>query len=250
MKKLLLLLLLLVPLSAQAQYTKLVDVEAFSTDDMTVTTGEVNSAGGNLIVCGVADAATNAGVVTDSKSNSYTRLNEYENVTTNLRNALFYVYAPIVGAAHTFTYQVDGGATASFPALGCIVFSGSITSPLDQQNGSTLGNTGTATTTGSVTPTENNELIVTVNSYWVFAGTGSTAPNQSVIQTADIDAVTGQNFALGLGYKIQTTAAAINVTWTHDDTSSDNSVAAIATFKAGTASPCRGALSMMGVGGC
>jgi hypothetical protein len=179
-----------------------------------VTTGAINTAGANLIVVSVSGAPS---TLSDSKGNTWTALTTYGGVIT-----LYYCVNPTVGTGHTFT---EGGAT-TFAAISVMAFSGvSPSSPLDQQNGN-----GTVTTSiqpGSVSPSQNNELIVT----GLLMGPG-TASIDSGFNTPIQTAFNGGNaYGTAMSYLVQTTAGAVNPTWSISPATSTTMYTAIATFK-------------------
>ena len=103
-------------------------------------------------------------------------------------------------------------------------------SALDQQNGAV--GTGTSLATGSVTPSEDNELVVSGVSI-ADGSSGTYAVDSGLTITDQILASAGNFEGGGLAYIIQTSAGAVNPTWSW--TGSVNSAAVIATFKAAAA---------------
>jgi hypothetical protein len=179
------------------------------------TTDPVDTTGANFIVCTVADDGVLA--VTDNKSNTWIKLTEQGAPNT----AHFYCIDPIVGAGHTFSTAHAYGAIAmqAFSNTGEISF--------DQENGATTAGA-TSLATGSVTPGVDDELIVT-GIEW--GGTMSLASiNSSFNKTDEVDASTGVNYGVAMAYLIQTSASAVNPTWSWTTSSAAN--ARIATFKA------------------
>lgn len=189
------------------------------------TTGSFDTTGADLIVInlGQGNSVTN-GVITDSKGNTWTPLNQP--ATGGKSTRLVYAWNATVGSGHTFT--VSG--TDNFPALSISWWSGSQTAsdPFDQQ---TAGGTVPFSNTvqpGSVTPGTDNQVVITG-----LSGDANTAAPTinlgfTVIGTVLDNNAGHQNSALA--YEIQTTATARNPTWTAPATGSW--AAAIATFKA------------------
>jgi len=156
--------------------------------------------------------------VTDSKSNSYTALNAISNTLSQL----FYVSVPTVGSGHTFT------AASLVGNLQVEAWSGAASSsPFDVQNATV----GTATTVqpGSITPSQNNSLIVT----GVGAQNTQTFSINSSFTISDQWGGSGNAVPGAMAYFVQSTAAAINPTWT--ETGSGVMTATIAAFKPGAA---------------
>lgn len=162
--------------------------------------------------------------ISDSKGNTWTALN---NVVGNFgsNTTIYYAENPTVGTGHTFT-------SGAFGSLCVSAFSGAaLSSVFDQQTagGSAAGGAGTTVQPGSVTPTQDDELIISGVGGNQYANpptvdSGFTIP-------ANQPTVDGVNFGSTIGYLIQTSASAVNPTWTvdgHGLTVTCN----IATFKA------------------
>lgn len=205
-------------------YALVTSTSAGSANANDVTTAGVNTTGATLIVLIVA---TNAGVAaptpTDSKSNTWTSLTAQESGGI-LRVQLWYCASPVVGSGHTFS--VSSGF--SLPSIDALAFSGAAASPFDQQNGA-VNFFASTLQPGSVTPSENNELLVT--------GFASSQVDASSIDSSftlqENVALTGNHYSASAAYKIQTSAGAENPTWTASG--NGRVAAAIATFKAAAA---------------
>ena len=181
----------------------------------TGTTSAVDTTGADLIVAFVA-SYNDTPTPTDSKGNTYTALTLRSGGSdANVKGRMFFCAAPTVGTGHTFTTSSSAVSSAY------LAFSGSAASPLDQQS------TAAATQPGSVTPTENDELLVCC--YGDASSANPTAINSSF--TLEVT-IAGQSSIqpLGAAYLIQTSSAAVNPTWTVSNIYS--AVSCIATFKA------------------
>jgi hypothetical protein len=167
------------------------------------TTSSINTTGANLIVIAVASYAVHAvPVIGDSKSNTWTNIINTASATIG-RASLFYCLNPTVGAGHTFTSAMTG----SYANLAVVAFSGAkATSVTDQSNGATTG-AATALATGSITPSEDNELIV---SSLCFNAVNTIAIDSGMTISNQFNYSNGVIFGIMCAYKIQTTAAAIN----------------------------------------
>lgn len=186
------------------------------------TAPPIDTTGADLIIIGVSfyEQSTRA-IPTDSKSNSpWNALTESVAGAFDVVERLFWITPTSVGANHTFTYtSVDD----SFPCIAVAAFSGSKASPFDVQNGATA--TGASSIqTGSVTPSESNELIVT----GLGVNVDITSIDSGFTITDKLAFVSGDRFGGGLAYKIKTDALGENPTWT----ASSSLAARIATFKA------------------
>lgn len=193
-----------------------------------VTTSALDTTGADLIVvqsfAGYANSTPP--VITDSKGNTWTKLTP-QNDAVPCCMVFYYCSNPTVGAGHTFTGTCTGNQNQNIAVQ---AWSGSAASPFDVQNGLANGGyVGSSTIqAGSITPSVNGELIV--------AGCGSYNYDQSGSATInDGFTVVGSDYtgASGNAYFVQTTAAAINPTWTWHDFYIG--IAVIASFKAAAA---------------
>jgi hypothetical protein len=189
---------------------------AQSLDGSTLTTPAINATGANLILVGVSyflhpgsNCASAGGFpnisISDSQSNTYTAAIDSYTFVESAVAALFYSASPSVSASMTVTFT---GSTACLPALGVMALSRA--GALDQLS-SGAQSACTPSPLPTVTPTQNNEAwisIVSANSSATQAPTTTTGTTYySVAQ------VTGQSYAFGMAYGVQTALAPINVTW-------------------------------------
>jgi hypothetical protein len=203
------------------------------------TSAGIDTTGASLLIIHGATFASATGV-SDSKGNTWTALTEHSRSQRFSR--IWYVTNPTVGAGHTFTIS----GTGIYPHLAAAAFSGADTaSPFDQENGANAA-AATSIQTGSVTPTTNDQLIIAG-----VVGFDTNAPTINLsFTTTDTEATDGSTKMMGgLAYLIQTSAAAVNPTWSW--VGSDPSAASIATFKAaaggGGGTTFKG-LTLLGVG--
>lgn len=196
-----------------------------------VTSGIADTTGAVLLVVGIANyAGINSAVPTasDSKGNAWTPRTSYANAAVDTRWTLYYCQNPTaVGAAHTFT----GSLVTGYPSIFMLAFSGAALSGVyDQENGA-ASNGATSLATGSVTPGEDNEVLVT------GIGAGSPAATFSGVTGFTISdqlAFSSGNYMGGaLAYQIQTTATARNPSWTLSTSAA--CAASIATFRVAAA---------------
>lgn len=184
----------------------------------TITTSAVNTTGADLIVAAVGSYFS-SGTFSDSLGNSYTTiLSEIAIGAVILKSR--YCVNPTVGASHTFSIN------AGYPCLCMAAFSGvKTTSPLDQTSSASSSSV-TSIAAGSITPTENNELVVSMHG----VDGGSNAPTCGggfTVTDSDYNAGTEGS---GLAYLIQTSSAAANPSWTWSGSCAAASI--IASFKA------------------
>lgn len=193
--------------------------------DSSVTTSAIDTTGATLLVVGIAKDSGGTISLSDSKGNSWTALTATTQGST--RCILYYAANPTVGGSHTFS---NTGAF-NYSSICVAAFSGvATTTPFDQENGA--GASSTTLATGSVTPTEDNELVIT---HLAFSGSGlPTSIDGGFTETNDVEFGGGNNYGSTMAYLIQTTAAAANPTWTR--TNSNPMATRIATFKAAATS--------------
>jgi hypothetical protein len=193
----------------------------------TVTTPAINTFGADLIVAAVSYFPNGAGSValTDSKGNTLQTLTLRQ--STNGRCRIYYLQNPIVGSGHTF--QFSHPTLNIFPSITVSAWSGSAVSPFDQENGAGSGSSGSTISPGSVTPTQDNELVIAALEHDAnSSGAVSINGGFTITNAVSHD---GNHEGGAMAYLIQTTAAAANPQWNITNNASDR-VAAIATFKA------------------
>lgn len=190
----------------------------------TFSTSAIDTTGATLIVCHVTSFA--ARTLSDSASNTWTALT-IKTSANGTSGQLYYCANPTTSATHTFTLT----GTAFYGTLGVHCFSGTATtSAFDAENGNNAGS-GTTVQPGSITPSQDGEVIVT-GVCWKTTGTGTITISDSMVKDSNAGGG-GVNYAGGIASLIQTTAAAINPTWT--ESFSDSSLSTIACFKAAAA---------------
>ena len=209
-------------------------VGAKSTNGDGFTSAGINTTGASLLVAGVSSyTAIGTANPTDSKGNTWTGLTDRAVVDSRCR--LFYVGNPTVGTSHTFTIST----AQTYAALSVCSFSGVVTtSPFDVENGGT--STGaTSLATGSVTPSENDEVVVASLGLRNLLSVGDTATIDSgFTQETALAGVAAQCLGGAIAYKVQTTAAAVNPTFSWSN--SYQAAAAIGTFKVAAGGTTRG----------
>lgn len=188
------------------------------------TTSAIDTTGANLVVISVAgDVSVNSLAVSDNKSNTFTSIVLSGSVDGYGKAQLFYCLNPTVGTGHTFT--VGPSSTAS--GITVLAFSGAASSALDQYATNYSTSAATTGTTGSITPSENGEMLVFGGP---CGGDGISFSSSSVGTVAQSTTGTsGSDYAIGIGYYEQSTAAAINPTLTWNSSSVWG--ATIASFK-------------------
>jgi hypothetical protein len=197
--------------------------------DPSVTTSGIDTSGADLLVVGIAINEQNESITfSDSKSNTWA-LKSFGNGVAGTGNSpsvlLYRAYNAVVGSGHTITVTYPHSGT--FVSAALLAFSGSLVSsdPYDTQNAN-QNTAGAATVaTGSVTPAENNELLVSIAAFENLAGSGYSTDGGFTISDTSSSAR-----ECAIGYLIQTTASAVNLTWASNAGSAQNATA-LAVFK-------------------
>jgi hypothetical protein len=178
-------------------------------DTVATTTGfDTSSATLFIVTEASGNILANPTDLVGASSNPWTPLTTYDNGGVILMKS-FYSIPVNVGPGHTFS--VTG---ATYPAICVLAFAGThATAPFDQESGDTV--TPFASTTfqpGSVTPSADNEVLVTGFGHQQAA---TATPDLSFIVPAGgtVNA-TGYGQGLSVAYKIQGAAAAQDVEWT------------------------------------
>lgn len=199
-------------------FTLLVDTVAGG-DSSGVTTGSIDTTGCDFLVAAVGEYAGSSGTsMTDSKGNTWNIITSNNGTT---RTHICYCVPTSVGSGHTFSWA----GSSVFASIVVAGFSGAHASPFDQSNGST-GSSATLAT-GSVTPSEDDELLITSSTSVDSAGVPTINSGFTVVDGLPYSP--SNYFSVAMGMKIQTAAGAENPTWTW--TNSSEVAAKIVTFK-------------------
>lgn len=168
------------------------------------TTSGIDTTGASLLI--VAVASFNTPTLSDSAGNTFTGLTQQ--TAGHFSIQLFECYSPITSSSDTFTVS---GAN-SYASLAVAAFSGTSGSAVDTSSGAT-DTTGSSTLqTGSITPTHNDELIV--SGVTVSDWTATLSVNSGLTITDQVASASGMGAGVALAYLVQASAAAINPTWT------------------------------------
>ncbi len=135
--------------------------------------------------------------------------------TTTRCSWLFVCFAPITNASHTFTF------TCSLPSLAVAAFSGAC-STVDKVSAGAVTASGTSLSPTSITPSQDNALIVT----GICNNTNVTdSINAGFTITDQIGGTVAQHTALA--YLIQTSVAAAAPTWSFASAAGASSMMAL-----------------------
>lgn len=188
-----------------------------------VLTDAIDSSGANFCAIGTTQFGSIV-APTDSKSNTWTALTS--RTVGGATSAIYYAQNATTGSGHTF--QVSG--TLNFAGIAVKCFSNVKTSSSKDQDTGNAGTGFTSSKPGSVTPTEDGELIIAALG---IGGTGLTSLSINLGFSIDGDSVlfnSGANYGQSLAYLVQPTAGAIDLTWSWATFSGD-AMSQVATFK-------------------
>ena len=174
----------------------------------TTTAIDTSASGCKLIVVGIAYYSTGTPTLSDSAGNTYTALTL--RAGANYRARLYYCINPTLSASHTWT--VGGGTT--YPVMEVVGFDDTVTYEAESGAADQVS----TLQPGSLTPSVNGAVIVAIAS----GSWGSAASINSGFTLLGGVGTTGQQVAGGGAFLIQTTAAAINPSWTGVGVNADN----------------------------
>jgi hypothetical protein len=189
------------------------------------TTPPINTTGANLIVVAVQYYIGASGLtLTDSKSNTWTALTERSD-TLDGKLRLYYCAGGAVGTGHTFTFA----GTAVYAAIQVFAFSNAAGSPFDAETPGTVSGTSWASlATGSLTPAQNNVILISAAMWNGVAAAGMSLDGG--FSTPLVNPWTSSSLGGAAAYKIITNGAAHNVTW-NPGTSVTAGAVVLASFK-------------------
>jgi hypothetical protein len=171
------------------------------------TTTGIDTTGADLLVLVVKYNDGALTTLSDSKSNTWTLVATY-NSNGQKFISIYYAKNATVGTGHTFTATRTGAKIN----LGVIGFTGAhLTAPEDNHNG--FGNIFVTSiqAAGAVTPSQDNCVIV--SGAFAQSNPQNLSQDAAMTETDDISGVATSSEDTALAYKIQTTATAINPTW-------------------------------------
>ena len=195
-----------------------------------ITTSAIDTTGADLlVVCVSFDAGFGSPAVSDSKGNTWSGLTAINPGSNSSSSQMFYCVPTSVGSGHTFTVS-----SSRFYGVIPIAFSGiKASSPFDVENVGSVVGTNTGVSSGSITPSENGELIISGAACSGIGWLTLTVDNSLTIDQENNGTAAGTGVALA--YKVQSTAAAINATWDFGGSRNMAASAVIASFKEASA---------------
>lgn len=171
-----------------------------------VTSSGIDTTGANFIVVGVVYynlGTPSSPALTDNKSNTWTALTSQTAATG--KTLLYYCFGPTVGSGHTFSF----GGNNVYSSIAVSAWSGIATSPFDVENGAT-NNVGTSLSTGSITPSQNNTLLI---SCLGDTSIGTISINSGFTISGTVAYSAGNFYGLSMAYKVLSAIAATNPQW-------------------------------------
>lgn len=192
-------------------YTLVSHTSKGSSAGTSVTTTAVSTLTANLSIIAVIDyAGSTANLPTDNQSNTYTLAVTITDGVSFTRARIYYKYNPTTNASVTASYS----STSSFCSIFFLNFSGAVASPLDQTATNSASGLGGAFTlsTGSITTSATNELMITVLNAYLENTTPSIDNGYTMIES--VNGSGGINFGGGISYKFVTSIVTLNPIWT------------------------------------
>lgn len=173
------------------------------------TTSGIDTSGATGLVVGIVYQQGSTPTLSDSKGNTWTGLTA-QTAGGDCFTQLYYATNPTVGTGHTFT--VAGTNVAS--SIGILALSGANTSTFydGTENGAGSINA-IAIQPGSITPSQNDCVAVTVMSNYIDTGAASRSIDSGYTLHGQVGFSAGNYFPLACASLIQTTASATNPTW-------------------------------------
>ncbi len=217
------------------EYEFIVSTSGASADTHVATTPEVDTTNADLLVAAVADYQFSDGsIVMDNYGNTWhhgppTLYQDGDSLLEQVQ--IWYCIPAAVGPHHVFVATEAVGGVVSQPSIAVAAFRyAKSSSPFDVENGNSHDSPPLIDIQpGSITPSEDRELIVTA------LATDTSVPDVSI--NSGFTLIENQlqiptAYGIALAFKIQTTAAAVNPTWDSGLGSGPGMSAAIASFKA------------------
>ncbi len=209
------------------------------------TSPGIDTTGADLIVialtCSSGSISTFLTLISDNKSNTWLSGGITQNDgSNNAASAIVYCINPTVGSGHTFSY----GGGSILQSICVAAYSGANLGFDTAKNSGASGGVFTVQP-GSVTPNQNNSLIIVVGTAVQVGNT--LAVNQSFTIRENQPLVSGQTYGSWIMDLFQGTAAAVNPTITSNMNS--NGMAALAFVFKGTGPATETGTGVMGFGG-
>jgi len=202
-------------------FTVIASTSAGSSLGDDVTTSAIDTTGANLIVLVITSIPNWTESLTDSEGNAWVQA-----ITGLSRGAagcgIWYCYNPATSASHTFTVDTTG----SGPSIAAVALYGAPEIILDQIN---IGNSYNPVSPGSVTPTQNGEILIT--GFHTSGSAPSLAVGSSFTMLQQVVFSLDHN-PVAVGTLQQSTAAPEDPSWSWSGGTAGDALATMATFVA------------------
>ena len=188
------------------------------------TTSALDTTGADFLVIHLQQSKTaSEATISDSKGNTWNQLTLQSCASGDVMSRLYYAKNVTVGSGHTFSFS----GTSVFGSIEVQAWSGShLTAPFDVENGAVDGSPASRST-GSVTPSQDNSLLVAGLASGGGDNSGTTIDLGFTVSDVSVYSA-GVNFGGAIAYLVETISAAKNPTWTFNF---DFGAANIAVFK-------------------
>jgi hypothetical protein len=171
----------------------------------TAATSAIDTTGATLIVINLSGLA-NAATVSDSKTNTWTRLSFYNQGGSGTN--LYYALNPTVGSGHTFSV----GSSAIFPALHVAAFSG-----VDSYSGENGEGGGFGTSLiVNLSNTGVNDTLYLSGAWWTNTA-GPISDNFGFTTIQYTDTVPAQSYGGYIAWKVANAGASVGFSWSPAD---------------------------------
>lgn len=169
------------------------------------TTDAVDTTGKDIICVFASWFGNGSASISDSKGNTWsTNGKVYDGGITLTNLQMWWCVSPTVGSGHTFTVMAD------YCSAGYVAAAGADTAAAFDQEVTAVNTSSTTHQPGSLTPGENDCLVVTAIGTYPENPSGVDGTYAEVL----VNYSSGNGLGLGIGCEAQTTATATNPTWT------------------------------------
>lgn len=221
-------------------------VKGGSANGVTTDAADFSAATFIIVNCSWYTGSTANGTLTDSTgANTYNALTRM--TVENIATRMFWTIPAAVSGSMTFSYN----GTDIFPSIQVLGFTGNHASPFDQESAGGSTTISSTAFPGSLTPSEDNCLIVTSEVNENNSG-GGAATISGTFTAHAVNYSGGNSEGGGIAYLIQTTAEAVNPAWNIVNVAAGGFAAIQASFKAaadGGLSPNAAVLALSGLAG-
>lgn len=169
----------------------------YSSTSGVTTAGQTTQSSGSILVIGAAwEGDSTPPTISDSKSNSYTLIGSAEQASSYPSyGAIWYCENATGGSSHTFTVNKTNSYASIFVLE---ITGGALSGSLDQENAA-ASDTSSPVTSGTITTTSANQILIGFTSLSCFAATTITANNSF---TKQLEITSTSSWQGALAYRI------------------------------------------------